>query len=274
MTRETFMNVFFPRFAALVISAGTCFLSAGTLSQENARQTAIDTGKTALSGADLSMARKQPPKAGAKSRRDATLSALLATLEEEDSLNTLARQVTAPADVRNKTSAKTRGIGAFIQRMVQTARQHPRPFAVAGVMALIILLWLIAVRIAGKKGEKRFMTTTRLSLMDGEVRRACVHIEKHFADPALTPGTVCAAIVTGEPFLEAVFQKELGMGIAGYIAQTRIHHARQVIRENPAAEAAAVAAQAGFSDVALFKTTFEKLTGFTFEDFVKKTKPV
>jgi AraC-like DNA-binding protein len=270
------MNSFFFRGAALVISAGVCFISAGTLSQESApqtsaRQTAIDTGKTARSGADSSTARKQPPKAGAKNRRDATLSALLATLEKEDSLNALARQDSAAADVRNDASVKTRGIGAFILRMVQTARQHPRPFAVAGVMTLIILLWLIAVRIAGKKGEKRFMTTTRLSLMDGEVRRACVHIEKHFADPALTPVVVCAAIVTGEPFLEALFQKELGMSIAGYIAQTRIHHAKQVIRENPAAEVSAVAVQAGFADIASFKTSFEKLTGLTFEDFPRKT---
>jgi len=271
VTQGAFINAFFPRCAALVVAAGVCFLSAGTLSQESAPQTAIDTGKTALSGADSSTARKLPPKAGAKSRRDATLSALLATLEKEDSLNALARRDSAAADARNDTQARTRGIGAFIQRVVQTARQHPRPFAVAGVMALIILLWLIAVRIAGKKGEKRFMTTTRLSLMDGEVRRACVHIEKHFADPALAPGVVCAAIVTGEPFLEALFQKELGMSIAGYIAQARIHHAKQVIKENPAAEAAAVATLAGFSDTALFTTTFEKLTGFTFEDFPRKT---
>jgi YesN/AraC family two-component response regulator len=137
-------------------------------------------------------------------------------------------------------------------------------------MALIILLWLIALRIAGKKADKRFMTTTRLSLMDGEVRRACVHIEKHFFDPALTPGVVCAAIITGEPFLEALFQKELGMSIASYIAQTRIHHAKQLIKENPAAEAQSVAAQSGFPDVALFKTAFEKLTGCTFEDFRRK----
>ena len=265
------MNVFFPRCAVLVAAAGVCFLSAGTLSQESARQTAIDREKKTLSGADSSTARKQPPKAGVKSRRDATLSALLATLEKEDSLNALARQDQAAADVRNDTSVKTRGFSAIIRRMGQTARRHPRPFAVAGAIALIILLWLIAARITGKKAEKRFMTTTRLSLMDGEVRRACVHIEKHFADPALTPVAVCTAIVTGESFLEALFQKELGMSIAGYIAQARIHHARQLIKENPAAEAAAVAAQAGFTDVAAFKALFEKLTGSTFEDSPRKT---
>jgi len=249
-------------------------LKADTLTKTSARLTAIDTGKTAPSGADSSTTRKRPPKAGAKNRRDATLSALLATLEKEDSLNTLALQDSTAAALQKKNPEKKGTVKELWQKFVQMARKHPRPFAGAGIMALIILLWLIAARSAGKKANKRFMTTTRLSLMDGEVRRACVHIEKHFADPALTPGVVCAAIVTGESFLEALFQKELGMGIACYIAQTRIHHAKQVIRENPAAEALAVAAQAGFTDVASFKALFEKLTGFTFEDFPKKTGAV
>lgn len=239
------------------------FLSADTLSQAAA---ATDTGKTGIATAT---AEKKQPKAVTKSKRDAVLNALLATLEKEDSLNSLSRRDTTATSLQKKNQVKKDGVKKLWQKLVQTTRRYPRPFVVAGVMLCIILIWLVGVRISRKKADKRFMTTTRLSLMDSEVRRACVHIEKHFADPALTPGVVCAAIVTGGPFLEALFQKELGMSIADYIAQTRIHHAKQIVKDNPAAEATAVAVQAGFSNVGLFKTTFEKLTGLAYEDFLK-----
>jgi AraC-like DNA-binding protein len=264
------------RCAVLAVWALVIVIHAETLSQNGGSQkTAPDSVVTALLKADSTPAVSETPsqkplvKTGAKSRRDSTLRALLATLEKEDSLNLLRLNDTAAA-LQKKNRIKKIGIKELWPQLVQTARRHPRPFVVVGAMVLIILLWLIALRIAGKKADKRFMTTTRLSLMDAEVRRACVHIEKHFFDPALTPSVVCAAIVTGGPFLEALFQKELGMRIADYITQTRIHHAKQLIKENPASEAAVVAAQAGFTDIALFKTAFEKLTGHAFGDSLQK----
>jgi AraC-like DNA-binding protein len=264
-------------FLVIVLISIPIGLNADTLSQDSgAQKTALDSAGAALlktdSTPDVSETAPQKPqvKTGARSHRDSTLRALLATLEKEDSLNSLSQDDTAAAALQKKSPAKKSGLKELRKKFVQTIRQHPRPFAVAGVMALIILLWLIALSIAGKKADKRFMTTTRLSLMDGEVRRACVHIEKHFVDPALTPGVVCAAVITGESFLEALFQKELGMCIASYIAQTRIHHAKQLIKENPTAEALSVAVQSGFPDVAAFKTAFEKLTGRAVEDFPGK----
>ena len=122
----------------------------------------------------------------------------------------------------------------FLHGLEGLSRQRPWLPKASGVAGLLIILWFIIARIAGKKAEKRFMTTTRLSLMDGEVRRACLHIEKHFAEPRLTPETLCAALITGEPFLEAIFQRELGMSIAGYIGQVRIHNAKRIVAKNPA----------------------------------------
>jgi AraC-like DNA-binding protein len=237
-----------------------------------APQAAADTGAAALSGSDSDAAvpsRVQKPqtKALTRSRRDSALRVLLSTLEKEDSLNALSQHDSAETALQNKKTSKTNPNGPLTKQIAGIMRRHPRPYIVAGVMAFILLLWLTSLRIAGKKSDKRFMTTTRLSLMDGEVRRACVHIEKYFTDPALTPGAVSAAIVTGEPFLEALFQKELGMNIAGYIAQTRIHHAKQLIKENPAAEMQSVAVKSGFTDTAAFNTLFEKLTGNFFDDF-------
>jgi AraC-like DNA-binding protein len=261
-------------FLAIVLVSFPATLKADTLAETNPQQAAVDSGGVATLKTDTAPAQPnklQPtqPKSVTKSRRDSALRALLSTLEKEDSLNALSGHDSAAA-LQGKKTSKLKINGSLIQQIVRIVRQHPRPFVVAGVIAFILLLWLIALRIAGKKIEKRFMTTTRLSLMDGEVRRACVHIEKHFSEPTLTPVSVCAAIVTGEPFLEALFQKELGMNIAGYIAQTRIHHAKHLIKENSAAEAQSVAVKSGFPDVAAFNTLFEKLTGYTFEDFPKE----
>jgi AraC-like DNA-binding protein len=263
-------------FTAIALLSIPIELNADTLPHDSgSRKTAADSAGMALLKTDSTPAasettsQKPLVKTGAKSRRDSTLRALLATLEKEDSLNALAQRDTVSAQQKKSRVKKSSVIKSW-QNLVRTTRKHPVTSAAAGAVALAFLLWLIALRIAGKKADKRFMTTTRLSLMDSEVRRACVHIEKHFADPALTPGIVCAAVVTGESFLEALFQKELGMNIASYIAQTRIHHTKQRIKENPAAGAQDMAAQAGFADVAMFKTTFERLTGFTFEDFPRK----
>ncbi|MBN2188808.1 MAG: helix-turn-helix transcriptional regulator [Chitinispirillaceae bacterium] len=264
-------------FTAIALLSITIRLNADTISRDSGfLQTSVVPDTSILSKSDSAAAgpetasQKPRVKTGTKNRRDSTLRALLATLEKEDSLNALSQLDTTAALLQKKNPGKKYGVKERWQNLVRTARGHPRPFVVAGVTALIILLLLVALRIAGKKADKRFMTTTRLSLMDSEVRRACVHIEKHFADPALTPGIVCAAVVTGESFLETLFQKELGMNIASYIAQTRVHHAKQMIKENPAVEAPSVAAHSGFADTALFKTAFEKLTGYPFENFPRK----
>jgi len=277
------MNILFPRCAVLaLISAAAFTLHSDTLSQ----QAASDTGIAAFAGADspstgstapapAQKLRHEPqhvPKTDAKGHRDSTLRNLLATLAKEDSLNALSQHETASVSETRKdrktASGKTSGIaGGFAKitgQLVWTARHRPWLSIAEGAAVLFIILWFVAARLAGKKAEKRFMTTTRLSLMDGEVRRACLHIEKHYADTALTPGIVCAAIVTGEPFLEALFQRELGMSIADYIIQARIHHAKQIVRENPAVDAPAVASQVGFSNVALFITLFKNLTGHDF----------
>jgi AraC-like DNA-binding protein len=273
-TRDLFFILFLVS-ASVTLNADTLPQDSGFEAEETAREIVSDSSADIVQttvdstpAAAETVPRKPRLKTSAQNRRDSTLRALLSALEKEDSLNTLARRNTAAT--RKEIPAKKRSVRERWQNLVLTARQHPRTAFAAGAAALAIILGLIAVRISQKKAEKRFMTTTRLSLMDSEVRRACVHIEKHFSDPALTPGVVCAAVVTGESFLEALFQKELGMSIASYIAQTRIHHAKQLIKEKPAVEAVAVAAQAGFADVALFKTTFEKLAGHPFEDFPRQ----
>lgn len=218
-----------------------------------------------------SAAKPQAQKANrnVKSRRDSTLRNLLATLAKEDSLNALLHQDTV-ASVGEKQAGKRGGIGRILRNLLPAAGHHPWLFFAIVCSGICAILWFVVSRIFGKKQEKRFMTTTRLSLMDSEVRRACLHIEKHFTNPTLTPAGVCAAIITGEPFLEALFERELGMSIAAYVDQVRIHHVKQLVRENPAADALTAASQAGFSKETDFEELFRKLTGTEFETFRKE----
>lgn len=259
----------------LVLLLTPLLLKADTLS----RDVTIDTvARAAQKGESPARAAQKPQhnlKPDLKSHRDSTLRTLLTTLAKEDSLNALSRHETETAGVQDAGNGGFRGtgnFGKFLGRMTLVARRRPLLPMVAGGVVLLIILWFVLSQMTRKKTEKRFMTTTRLSLMDNEVRRACLHIEKYFAEPGLTPAGLCAAITTGEPFLEALFQRELGMTIAGYIGQVRIHHAKQIVAKNPALDGLAVALLTGFSDAVSFMTLFKKMTGTEFDRFREEKK--
>jgi AraC-like DNA-binding protein len=137
-------------------------------------------------------------------------------------------------------------------------------FAEAALCGALLAAWAFSVRRRSKKEARRFMTTMRLSLMDPEVQRACLHIEKSYTDLQLTPAAICAAIVTGEPFLNALFDRELGMSITGYIDQVRIHHAKLIATRDPTIPPDSIAPLVGFPDGAAFEAKFEALTGSSF----------
>jgi AraC-like DNA-binding protein len=257
-------------FLILVLSATMISLKADTILPEATRGASIDS----LSGANSAVppqAKKNQhgQKTDARSHRDSTLRTLLTTLAKEDSLNALSRHENGTAGVQD---SRTGNFGKIIGWLTFVARRRPLLPMVAGSAVLLILLWFVLSQMTRKKTEKRFMTTTRLSLMDSEVRRACLHIEKNFAEPNLTPAGLCTAITTGEPFLEALFQRELGMSIAGYIGQVRIHHAKQLVAKNPALDGLSVASLTGFSDAVSFMTLFKKMTGTEFDRFREEKK--
>jgi AraC-like DNA-binding protein len=160
----------------------------------------------------------------------------------------------------------------YAQKVVSMYLHHIKGHPVAALSiiigsVLLLIVWLFLHRLRTKKDERRFMTTTRLSLMNGEVQRACLHIEKNYSNPALTPASVCGAIVTGQPFLETMFERELGMDVAAYIDQVRIHHARQFVQWNECADAPFVAAHVGFESAAEFDKHFKMVTGSDFKTF-------
>jgi AraC-like DNA-binding protein len=197
-------------------------------------------------------------------RRDSLLANVLHAIEREDSA------VRNAAAVERETAEKTGERSVAGRAALLTGRLMRFKWVILGVAvvcAAIAVFLILLSRAAGKKDEKRFMTTTRLSLMNGEIQRACLYIEKQFHNPSLSPASVSAGIVTGEPFLEALFERELGMGIAAYIEQVRIHRAKLVIAWNPAADARFVASQVGFSQEAEFEQSFQRTVGVDFESF-------
>jgi AraC-like DNA-binding protein len=263
-------------FFVFVLSSTPILLKADTLSQEVTVEAVTRAAQKVDSVAHAPAPKPQHSlKPDLKSHRDSTLRTLLATLSKEDSLNAISRHETVPDDGIPGRMGSGKGMLKILRQLTVISQQRPWLPKASGVAGLLIILWFIMARIAGKKEEKRFMTTTRLSLMDGEVRRACLHIEKHFAEPGLTPETLCTDLITGEPFLEAIFQRELGMSIAGYIGQVRIHHAKRIVAKNPSLDGLSVASQTGFSDAVSFGVMFKKMAGIEFEKFreEKQTSP-
>jgi two-component system response regulator YesN len=105
------------------------------------------------------------------------------------------------------------------------------------------------------------MTTTRLSVMDKEVQRACRHIELNYAEPQLSIDTICSALVTGRPFLEALFQKELGISIQEFINQVRVNRAKIIMGKNPSITVDDLSSMIGFVDGRTFSDVFKSLSG-------------
>jgi AraC-like DNA-binding protein len=138
---------------------------------------------------------------------------------------------------------------------------------ISAVLIGTLVLFLI------NRGEKRrFMTTTRLSVMDTEVQLACKHIEKRYQDPTLTIETLCRDLVTGEAFLQAMFERELGIRVEEFIAQVRINQSMHLIRTKPLSTPDEVAAATGFASSEDFLKEFQKIVGATFEHYVNTRK--
>jgi|GEM_PF-2547498 len=140
-----------------------------------------------------------------------------------------------------------------------------------GIILLISLsvIALTAAFFLGKRDKERFLTTTRLSVVDKEVRRACNFIEKNFSNPGLSPENICNAMVTGRAFLEALFHRELGMSLEEFIAQVRMNRARILLTRTPDMTVDTLAESVGYTDIDDFTAAFSKITGVTLDEYRK-----
>jgi transcriptional regulator GlxA family with amidase domain len=138
---------------------------------------------------------------------------------------------------------------------------------------LIGAVWsiLVFVRTARRRRDlDHLLTTTRLSIMDKEVQRACRFIEEAYVDAGLTPSLVAARQSTGEGFLEALFQRELGMSVTDFIAQVRVNRAKIILsRQDAAADTAILGPMVGMADGRVFEGTFHRLTGVSIADYAR-----
>lgn len=184
--------------------------------------------------------------------------------------------------VREKTGQKfdAEKILVAISRKIPAALHTPGLMVKKGIdfsrknfVKVLLLLFFCTVIIATilffrqRFEVKRFMTTTRLSVMDKEVQKACRLIESNFDDPELTVDKLCAALVTGSSFLTALFERELGMSVEDFIFQVRINRAKIMLKKDNSSEIDVVAIKTGFADVNQFRATFEKLCDVSFDDY-------
>jgi|GEM_PF-1438818 AraC-like DNA-binding protein len=191
--------------------------------------------------------------------------------------------VTAVSNAKNGGSVRTtKSEARFAQQSSGSFSNRPVGFSTAVLARILVLLMSVAIVVAcatvgmgkvrKKIGAKRFLTTTRLSVMDKEVQRTCRFIEKNFMDPNLSPKSVCEALVTGEAFVEALMERDLGIGVNNFIAHVRINRARMILDKDPLASKESVSLQTGFADVESFCASFQKIAGASFDRYSQLAK--
>ncbi len=136
------------------------------------------------------------------------------------------------------------------------------------VCLISILILIHQFRRSGK--INRFMTTTRLSVMNSVVQQACRYIEKNHAKADLTVEQMCNDLVTGRAYVEALFKKELGMKVGDFIDQVRINRVKILINKDPLLSLSEIAAATGFSDEKQCLVKFQHICGVDLETYRNK----
>jgi AraC-like DNA-binding protein len=177
-----------------------------------------------------------------------------------------------PVTVVKPASASTLPAAAEGPRKKHTPLEHSLLFRILAIFGSIVVIAAAFMFMRKRKAAPRFLTTTRLSVMDREVQRACKYIEKNFADAELSVANVCHNLVTGEAFLEALMERELGVTVNDFISHVRVNRAKQILGKNPSAEIDVLAQETGFASSIAFLATFKKLTGTPFESYADQRR--
>lgn len=136
----------------------------------------------------------------------------------------------------------------------------------AACAALIAATLYFFLTRRSRDDSRRFLTTTRLSVLDKLVQRGCRHIESNYSDPALTPETVCNSLVTGKAYLDALFMNELGINVQDFIVQVRVNAIKNRVSAPLAAQQQSpdineICAECGFADRAEAERCFAAVCG-------------
>lgn len=155
--------------------------------------------------------------------------------------------------------------------IIQKSLKNKRSRTALVVLSVFTACVLIFIRYYKKlRKVNRFMTTTRLSVMNSFVRQACRYIENNYADPDLTVDQICSDLITGKAYLEAIFKKELGMRVEDFIDQVRINRVKIMINKNPDLSLSEAAKATGFSVEKECLTKFQNICGVDFEAYRDK----
>lgn len=165
-------------------------------------------------------------------------------------------------------------------KSVAPSRKLPRLFRVGrqlrrhggSILALLMLggaALIVVALVKGNRESRRLISTARLGIMDTEVQKACLLMERFFADPALTADEVCRRLTSNRAYMESLFQRELGMTVDGFILQVRINRAKIFLTHEPSLPLEALAQRTGFVSGAELAAGFKKITGTGIDDMRK-----
>jgi len=189
------------------------------------------------------------------------------------------------AEVSNEVSLSTHNTGENDEKLTINYNEAVKLFFAENkilrwVRANMLYLFFLFVSViiitaaifffSTKKDGRRFLTTTRLSVLDKMVQKGCRCIESNYMDPHLTVDTVCSELVTGPAYLNALFVKEIGIDVQSFIIQVRVNSIRNYITENPAeSDLGKICEQCGFKTVTEAQEHFVRLCGVGIAEYRK-----
>ncbi|KMQ50959.1 hypothetical protein CHISP_2101 [Chitinispirillum alkaliphilum] len=154
-----------------------------------------------------------------------------------------------------------------IRDVLRTVRSYLLHFIILCLsVAVIVVTW---IHFSNRMEKRRFLTTTRLSILHRQVQRACRYVEKNYGDKELSGEKICEELVTGEAFLEALFHKDLGIGVADFINQVRVNNTKILLSAEPEISEEKICEKCGFADRAELERAFRKITGVSVKDYMK-----
>jgi AraC-like DNA-binding protein len=112
-----------------------------------------------------------------------------------------------------------------------------------------------------RRDTRRFLTTTRLSVLDRMVQKGCRYIESNYSNLSLTVSDVCNELVTGEAYLDVLFEKELGITVKDFITQVRVNNIKNMLVTTASPDLEKICVQCGFPDRASAERCFAGLNG-------------
>ena len=141
----------------------------------------------------------------------------------------------------------------------------------AASLAVIAATVVFFVR---KRETRRFLTTTRLSVLDKMVQKGCRCIESNYTDPNLTISAVCKELITGKAYLDALFVKELGISVEDFIAQVRVNSLKIALAEGSSLpqDIENACARCGFANRADAERHFARLVKMGIEGYLGTLK--